>query len=542
MESKLEQTFALLATTSNEAAERLLVLAIDSPTAEIRTLGVGALLSRKSPKSAERILKVWNELNDDQLRAVQDHTEVMQQQIETVLRAATDSPHWLTALDAMRMLNLDALLPLLIDRLEACEDRKLRSRMLAVVLDLGTALGDAARRGREQPSVREPIVHRLAEAVRRFNKHRCEGLCEAFLATSSWTDRELRILLTEDLDTMPLLGQHLLTSGLPGVIQLLAGYIRRREVPLVAQAAIEQRTDQSFRDTLLSFVSEDANRITLRNLHTFQPLACLQATATIVGRTPNVHHAALLHAHTANQRDPISQLTVILDIICRGNRRADTAVIVSLERAAPLNGAEMMRGAIAVAESNMEVVSQSPMAQLVWRMVQLLDHPDPAVVHGLRMVMRPLHIDQILEEVNNLKDTNRRRLGGLVRRIDPSAVQTLGDELRNPVLARRARAIRVAIACDAVDPLVELLIHSAMHDHRDARLLAIAALAEATDNESLEALEKLARGPASALKDAAEEALRARSNGVVPQLLDDDTDSTTIDPTASETLAVSPVN
>ncbi len=541
MESKLEQTFALLATTSNEAAERLLVLAIDAPTAEIRTLGVGSLLSRKSPRSAERILKIWNELNDDQLRVVQDHADVMQQQIETVLREATDAPQWLMALDAMRMLNLDALLPLLIDRLEACEDRKLRSRMLAVVLDLGTALGDAARRGRERPSVREPIVQRLAEAVRRFHTHRCEGLCEAFLATSSWGDRDLRILLAEDVETMPRLGKCLLTSGLPGVIQLLAGYIRRREVPVVVQAAIEQRTDQNFRDTLLSLVSEDANRITLRNLHNFQPLACMQATATIVGRTPNVHHAALLHAHTANQRDSIRQLTVILDIISRGNRRADSAVIINLERAAPLNGAEMMRAAIAVAESNMEVVSQSPMAQLVWRMVQLLDHPDPAVVQGLRMVMRPLHIDHLLEEVHNLKDTNRRRLGGLVRRIDPSAVQTLGDELRNPVLARRERAIRVAIACDAVEPLIDLIIHSAMHDHRDARLLAIAALAEVTDNASLEVLEKLSHGPASALRDAAEDALRVR-NDLVPHLLDAGSNRTTARPLASTAVVVSPVN
>ena len=518
MNTGTDLTFDLLATTPNAAAERLLALSLRSRDWEVRRRAIEAGLHRRSRATVMQILRTWDELTDAELRTIQEHPTAMQPFVAEVLRDP-ESPLWLVALDAVRMLNLNSMLPLVIDRLEPCSDGRLRNRMLATVLDLGTALGDAAHHGRERPSARGPVVNRLAESVRNFNRHRCPGLCDAFLAASCWGDRGLRLMLTDDPHTMRLLAHSLLTSPLPGVIHLLAGYIRRQQIPSVVQRALEQREDVAFRDALLTVIGDSPPRVAIRNIRNSKPLACLSDYATLAARTPARYHAALVHAHTAHTRDAVAQLTLILDVISRGSRRVDGAVISAFHNLESFDSATMTRSATAVADLDLDFVANDALAQLVWRMVQMLDHPDEAVVAGLREVMRPLHIEHVLSLVENLSGANPARLGGLLCRIDPQTVQTIGDELRNPVLARRCRAIKAAVACNAVDALADLLIHSAIHDHREARLMAIAALGLGTSPRILATLNQLADGPQGAVRDAASEALLAFENRSAPAAL-----------------------
>lgn len=515
MKTGLELTFAHLAATSNEAADSLLDLALESSDAHVRSLAIQSILARGYPTGVRRILQLWSELNDDQLRLAQDFPQVFRRPIEQTLAGDIKDIPRENALEAMRLLSLDELLPLLIDYLENNEDRSLRATMLAVVLDLAAAIGDSARRGRERPSIREPIIRRLADSVKSCFKHGCEGLNEAFLVAASWSDRELRMLLTEDPGTIRRLHKCLQTSSLPGVIQLLAGFIRRRDIPLLAQNVISQREDAAFRDALLAAVGDDPPRIALRNLQQLPLLPCLADAAAIVGKTPSVYHAALVHTFTANHRIAVAQLNVILDVIARGNPRAENAAAISLERAERIDSLAMIQAAVSITSGNLQAIAGNPIAQIVWRMVQALDHPNPHIVAALRSVLSPLQATSMMEHLDFIEQPPTPGLGGLVRRIDPSLIPSLQEELRSPVMVRRLRALRLTAICEVVDSLADLLIHAALHDHRDIRVLAIAALGSATDEKSFAVLEDLASGPPCTLRDTARDALinrRARNN------------------------------
>lgn len=510
MKTGLELTFAHLAATSNEAADALLDLALESNNAQVRSLAMQSILTRGHTLGVRRILQLWTDLNDDQLRLTQDFPQLFRRPIELTLAGEIKDIPRENALEALRLLSLDELLPLLIDYLETNEDRSLRATMLAVVLDLAAAIGDSARRGRERPSIREPIIRRLADSVKSCFKHGCEGLNEAFLVASSWGDRELRMLLTEDPSTIRRLHKCLQTSSLPGVIQLLAGFIRRRDIPLLAQNVISQREDAAFRDALLSAVGDDPPRIALRNLQQLPQLPCIADPAAIVGKTPSVHHAALVHTFTANYRVAIAQLNVILDVIARGNPHAENAAAISLERAERIDSLAMIQAAVSITSGNLQAIADNPVAQVVWRMVQALDHPNPHIVGALRNVLSPLQAASMMEHLDFIEQPPTPSLGGLVRRIDPSLIATLQEELRSPVMVRRLRALRLTAICEVVDSLTDLLIHAALHDHRDIRMLAIAALGSATDEKSLAVLEDLAVGPPCALRDTSRDAINNR--------------------------------
>jgi hypothetical protein len=511
MNTALDLTLELLGSTPNAAADQLLALAIAEDTS-IRRHGISALLKRRTRSGALHVLRMWDDLTDDEMRAVQEYPSAMQPVVEDALRGQLGSKEWLAALDILRILSLGSLLPFLIELLESSTDQRMQKRMLATVLELGSTLGDAARSGRDQPSVRQPIAIRLAESVRSLHRHRCEGLCDAFLAVSAWGDRELRVLLQEDVELSRRLTDSLQHSRLPAVMQLVAGYIRRRNIPEVVRHAIERRSDDGFRECLFGFVGTEPTRLTMKNVSSLRPLECLKDWQQLASRTSPARHSGLLYVHTANSIDPHAQLSVILDVIARGSENIELAVISSLSRCLEISEEDWLDAAIVVTETEMRTVNQTPLAQLLWRILQLLDHPDHAVVEALRHVLRPLHVDCFLRNIDSIPLTNFRRLGGMMRKIDPRIVEVLSDEMRCPVMERRLRAIKVAKACDVVDAVESLLAHAAIHDHRETRLVAIDTLAFGASAESLDALRQIAEGPVGALRDAAIRSLELRGD------------------------------
>lgn len=510
MNTGMDLTFDLLATTRNEAAVGLLASSLDADDPQIRCRGLDALLRRRSHRGAMHVLGLWKTLSDAELRTVQEHPAAMQTVVAEVLADSPEHPLWSAAIDALRMLSLTDVLPVIIDRAEASGDRQVRAPLLAATIELCSTLGTTARRGREAAGRRLPVIRRLAESVRRFEFHRCEGLCDAFLAISRWSDCELGSLLSDGTRSARWLASPLAHSTLPGVIQLLAGFVCRREIPDVVRQALRTRCDESFREHLLQCVTASPSVTTRRNLRALGPLACLADCQTVAGRTRPVHHAALVHAHSATCSDPLRQLTVTIDVLVQANRDADSAVGQSLLQCLPLKEEALLRGtAIAVGAEALPDASD-PLARLLWRVLQVLEHPNPAVREGLCSLLWPLHLERFLERVESFRGFKSKQLGQLIQRINPSAVERIADELRHPVLARRLHAIEAAEACGFLGVLEPLLLHAALHDQREAQLRAVKSLGAATSRASLAMLQRLGEGPVGELREVAKRAMADR--------------------------------
>lgn len=472
----LQRTFNFLAETPNEAALDLLDTAMRSAQGEVRNLAIEALLQRKTAGGPQRLLESWDELSDDELRIVQAHPQTMQPVIQAILGEGREGPLWDRALNALRLLNLDELLPLIIDLLESSDNPQLTAQLLAVVIDGSTLLGNAARESRDRRS-RNIVLWRLAESVRRFEEHRCEGLCEAFLAASAWGDRLLRSLLAEDVKTASTLSRLLMTSKLPAVLSLLSGFIRRPEIPLAVRQVLESREDDLFRDAILSSVSMRPSRKTLDNLRMLQQLSCWKETETLVGRTPASLHAPLLFAHTANTRESAKQLIVIVDVISRGDAALDYAVSVALEHVEPLDRVHLLQAALDVALDDSLGLRGDLYHRLIPRVIGLLDHPNRSVSTALSDLLRPVSMESYLDQFPQLSDQHRTALGSIVPRLDHQAVQTLQKALRSPIESKRVQAISATTSCNLTAPLKDLLEQLTKSEYLETRIAAISSLA-----------------------------------------------------------------
>ena len=107
---------------------------------------------------------------------------------------------------------------------------------------------------------------RLADSVRRFSMHRNEELVDAFLLVSTWGDADLRQMISDKGPTMDLICARLAQASHPGVIDLLAGFVRRRNLHQRIGQIHCSRTDEPFRDALLRKIGVEPTATVLRNL------------------------------------------------------------------------------------------------------------------------------------------------------------------------------------------------------------------------------------------------------------------------------------
>ncbi len=238
----LELTYETLATTRNEAAVDVLIAALDDPNAANRRRALGALLRRTEPRSSQQVLENWDKLNADDLRVLRPKKSWLADTIDQALRGNDEAV--LTAITAAAGLELTTALPQLTLLAESSASRDIQQRASEAVIAIVQPLGRAARADRDQPTVRGPVLARLADSVRRFAMHRNEQLVDAFLLVSTWGDGELRQMISENGPPMELICKRFQGTALPGVIDLLSGFVRRRNIPQRIGGIIQARTDE----------------------------------------------------------------------------------------------------------------------------------------------------------------------------------------------------------------------------------------------------------------------------------------------------------
>lgn len=340
--------------------------------------------------------------------------------------------------------------------------------------------------------------------------HRNERLIDAFLIISTWGDSELRQGVARKSPTNELLCQRLAQSEHPAVIDLLAGFIRRRSIPESVTKLLQTRNDEAFRDAFLRKIGPEPSATILRNLQELGLPKCLRGGEAILDRITADLRAAASHAYAAAASDVVEALQVIVGSVMRGGVGVDSAATLGLSRCEIPTPEFWMRSALPVADGDPERLAEDPNAQLLKNLIELLGHHDAGLQRGVRRVLQPLHADSMLERLESLRPRSRRRLGKVVMMIDPSAIQHVRDALRHPVLSHRLQGIAMADALAAVDLLSDAFAHIAHEDHQEARVCAAQVMGDANGEATLGLLRQLTSLPQCPVRDAAVGALQKR--------------------------------
>ena len=504
----LKLTYEVLGSTRNEAAVDVLIAALDDTNDASRRYALNALLSRSEPRSPQQVLAHWDKLMPDDLRVLRPKKSWMAATVDKALRSAGEEV--MTAIEVAESLFLTDAFPQLILLAESSASRAIKNRATRAVHAMVGPLGSDARQDRDQPTVRGPVLARLADSVRRFSMHRNDQLVDAFLLVSTWGDGDFRQMLADGGPQIDLIYRRLRESEDPGVIDLLAGFVRRRNIPDRVAEIIQSRDDELFRDALLRKISHEPTATVLRNLRDLGMPKCCRGGEEIMDSIAPDYRAALVQLYVAANQDVLETLHLIAATVERGSPGCETAAAIGFSRCEVPEVDFWMRAAVPVADGDEEVIASDENARLLKRLIDLLDHRDPALVRGVRRVLGPLHATEMLNRFESLRPRSRRRLGRVVMMIDPDAIDRVRDALRHPVLSNRLEAIASADALAVVDLLSDSFEHITREDHQEARIRAAEVMSQAKGEKTLRLLRDMTNLPECPVKDAAIGALRRR--------------------------------
>lgn len=503
----LDLTYATLGKSRNEAALDVLVVALADESPRNRGRGLSALMDRDEPRAPRLLLEHWYKLQAEEIAVVAARKTWISGAIEQTLGGDADLV--LVAIEAAESIGLASALPKLVSLAESASSSTLRLRACDCVGRLAAPLGADARAERDQTTVRHPAATRLADSVRRFSMHRNERLIEAFLVCSSWSDSELRQLLGADGPESQLICKQLLESSHPSILELLVGFLRRRQVNRRVSNILCARSDDLFRDTLLRCIGSDPTPVVLKNLREMELPACCQGGEALFATLPPECGAALVHVYAACNPDYVETLHLIAAAVESEQGDCLSASTLALSRCEVPNPASWMRAALHLAADD-PLACGDETARLLERLIPLLDHSDAALVRSLRRVLSALHASEMLSCFETLRKRSRRRLGRVVNKIDSTAIDRVRDALRHPVLTRRLEAIAMADALGLVDQLHDSFARIAREDHQEARMRAAEAMAGASNKESLALLHEMIELPECPVRDTAILAIQQR--------------------------------
>lgn len=506
--SRLQTTFETLKHSTIDSAVDVLILALEDPDAEIRQFGLQAMVTAEDPRLAAKLLEYWESLTASDIATVRQNKQNFADLIEKQIQVGDQSS--MIAIDAAEQLGLTTSLMSLITLAESSGSHQIKRRAGEAVVRLARPLGQRARKNRDRSTVRGPILARLVDSVQCFPMHRSELLIDAFLEISAWPDGDLRQLLDQPSPARDLICAQLKKTSEPGAIELLAGFVRRREIPHCIAKVIQIRADETFRDALLEAIGDESSTILSKNIELIGMPRCCNGGERLVNELQVGQLAALIHVYVASNNDSIEKLQVVAAAAERGADQCMAAAALGFARCETPSTDFWMRAAIPVADANEAAIAGDENARLLYRLISMLEHTDGALVRSVRQVLLPLHVDNIIDRLEPLRPRSRKRLGKVVLMIDIDAITRVHDALRHPVLSHRLNAIAMAQTLGCVDQLSESLAHVVREDHQDARILAAEVMGEATNEATMGLLEEMTRLPDCGVRDAALSALEKR--------------------------------
>ncbi len=521
MSEGLDTTLQLLKTTANEAAVRVLVPALDSPSAVIREGALTAILSRRNPAAGHgEVLRRLHALDERSRAIVEAHRERMTQALRDAvlggdLRLCANgcaAAVWFREYD---------LIPALVTLLEDPSGPKGKLAGKTLTELVSRLYGELAKpvRGdsRRDPEMsRGQVIGTLERSLQRFARHRRREILEAYLLLVRRDSAVLKQMLDDPHHAAFLaLVDVLSSSQAAGVIGLLLAFLDDRQAPSSVLSVIANRCDLKFLQYLLRKIGRQPSTAVKHNLRRIESVPWLEDVGAVLDQLDDMaQHAAVRLAVTS--AIPRSHAFAVVKCLLLqgkpGGRRA------AAEALSEFHGAEANALVLQSLNDDDPQVQASGLVQLrqrgilgsLPRLVEKVDSHYPVVRQAARTSLDEFSFERFLAAFDMLDDEVRRTAGTLVKKVDPDTFPRLKAELGARARARRLRALAIARVIGAVGPLESKIIGLLHDDDHMVRAEAARALAQGKLVTSWAALEDALEDSSTAVQQAARESLHHR--------------------------------
>jgi len=517
----LKTTLDLLKRTHNDAALRVLVPALDSPSAGIREGALAAVLWRRSAEGHREALRRLHTADDRSKAIFQTHVG----RVTHVLRDAVlgdDLQLCVNACEAALWFQEYDLIPALLTVLEgeSSPNRELAGTTMLKLVDLLYQELAGARRhdGRRDPElIRRHVVAALELSVGRFSKHKRREIVEAYLLLVRRDGAVLKRVLNDPHQSAFLVLVDVLSkSPLPGVIGLLLAFLDDPRTSSAALSIVSKRSDPAFIRYLLRKIGHEPSDPVKQNLKRIESIAWLEHDAAVLDRLDGAEqHAAVKLAMGCNI-PRAKTFAVVKHVLLHGEPMGRRAAAEALSE---FNGADANALVLQALDDEDPQVQATVLKQLrhrgvlgaLPRLVEKVDSPHAVVRDAARAGLDEFSFPRFLAAYDMLDEEVRRSTGALVKKVDRRTIPQLEAELQSHVRTRRLRALSMARAIGAVKPVEETILGLLRDDDHIVRAEAARALGRAESAASLKALQEALQDRSAAVEDAARESIAERS-------------------------------
>jgi HEAT repeat protein len=519
MTGPISTTFKLLGSTANAHAVDLLVAALDVADDAISTAAVSALLERRSMRGIVEVIRRLDKLSD----AARDDMKNQTQRVAPALKQSL--------LHGDGELRRNAL-----QFVQTTGDCDQFGPILAIVSDGRSELGEMALRVlgelvnrlhefinfgttrtgegyiRNPSWIRQSALAELDKAVSSESGRHKRELIELILVLGDADHAVVRKILSQEGECRDVAVQTLLESAHPGVMHLILNFMSKNYPHAVAFQAVAERKDAEFICHWLRWFPARLTETQQKNFQQVEHVAWLKDRNLSLDFVPAGLQKNLVALVSALGIPPSHKMAVQEWLVRYGSLEGRLAASEVLSQ---LDEDEVENIIYSGLEADDEKVQAWATSQLrsqhipeaVSLLLARLDSPLESVRDVARNELGSFNVQFMLDYYEHLSPEAARRAGALIQKIESDCAAKLAAELANPVLRRRIRAARAALAMGMHTKVVPSLL--AMLDDEDqlSRRTGIEILGHVPTREVAASLQLLLEDPSPRVRDDAARAL-----------------------------------
>ncbi len=517
MPGGIEVTFRTLAHTPNESAVPVLIAGIGSTQRHIQELALRALLERRSPEGHREIIQRWDTFSEHFREIVCERSGRIGAALRSAIVAEDNrlAANGCAVAVAVKEFDLIPVLLAVAEPVDHPHGHQAAQTLLelAELLHEELALPRDYRERRDPQLMRKHIVGSLETALSRAELHRRGEIVEAFLLLANSDNSTLRQVL-DDLGhpAHGLMCEALRTSPRAGVMRIILKYLEKPSAPVAVLQIVAQRRDIPFLRRLAKHLGPDVSEPVQRNLRRIDRIAWSEEPSLLLALNDAEQMAAMriTNATGADRAHVFQTVQLLLRQGNVGGRRAAAEALAQFE------GVEANESALAALNDEDALVQANTVKQLrdraipgaMAKLVTFIDSPSPEIRQAAQQALQEFSYARYNQAFDTLDEQVRRSTGTLVRKVDPSTIPHLKEELSSTSRIRRQRGLQMAVAMGAAAELEQELLEILGDDDQFLRAEAATALGGVPSERVQQALREALADPSPNVQEAADAALR----------------------------------
>jgi len=522
MPTGLHKTEQALARARNRAVLPVLAVALHSCSAEVRAAAIRATIRRHDIDSHTQLIRHFHELAATDRSVLREAHRAMPHHAAPALKAAVlegDATLCRNARDIILLCRDYDLFQTLVKAVEKPRHPH-AGQVAATLLQLAEQLYDEViawakgdRAGRDPSFARHQVLAALERSFKRKADHHSSELVDAFLLLAPSDSESLLGIMRDGRHSChSQLMSSLSSNKTPAVMERLVALLRDTDAPIAALEAIGRRTDRPFVDFLLHDLKHPVPLRVLHNMKRLRSVAWLEGQRDMLLEFDGGAQAVAIDLAMASAIDRDALFELLKLVVRHGLAEGRRASCYALAAFKQQEANDLVLAALSDPDAGVQAAAVRQLRprripEALQMLVARLESPLVEVRDAARSSLAEFNFVRYRAMFDLLDEHAVRTTGALVRQVDPSVRDKLGEELTAPSATTRLRGIEMAVAMGAVEDVRGQLLTLARHENAAVRKEAVTALAFATGPGVVESLDFAVRDTNRSVADAARQSL-----------------------------------